>query len=81
MLSSATWTHALTRMVQPILDGGHPLLVFSLPASGHDWMYAHRCQRQGHRVTLLHRVVFHGDHLDSSGHLARLMGMKLVEEG
>ncbi len=44
---------ALTRMVQPILDGGHPLLVFSLPASGHDWMYAHRWQRQGHRVTLL----------------------------
>jgi len=44
---------ALTRVVQPILDGGHPMLVFSLPASGHDWMYAHRWERRGHRVTLL----------------------------
>ncbi len=44
---------ALTRMVQPILDGNHPLAVFSLPASGHDWMYPHRWQRQGHPVTLL----------------------------
>jgi len=44
---------ALTRMVQPILDGNHPLVVFSLPASGHDWMYPHRWQRQGHPVTLL----------------------------
>jgi hypothetical protein len=44
---------ALTRVVQPVLDGAHPLLVFSLPASGHDWMYAHRWQRAGHPVTLL----------------------------
>ena len=44
---------ALTRVVQPILDGGHPMVVFSLPASGHDWMYPHRWQRRGHRVTLL----------------------------
>jgi len=44
---------ALLRVVNPILEGGHPMLVFSLPASGHDWMYAHRWQRQGHRVTLL----------------------------
>ena len=43
---------SLTRLVQPILDGNHPLLVFSLPASGHDWMYPHRWQRQGHPVTL-----------------------------
>ncbi len=43
---------ALTRMAQPILDGGHPLIVFSLPASGHDWMYPHRWQRQGKPVTL-----------------------------
>ncbi|MBP8260510.1 MAG: hypothetical protein KA118_12690 [Verrucomicrobia bacterium] len=42
----------LTRMAQPILDGGHPLAVFSLPASGHDWMYPHRWQRKGHPVTL-----------------------------
>lgn len=44
---------SLTRVVQPILEGDHPLLVFSLPASGHDWMYPHRWQRQGHPVTLL----------------------------
>jgi hypothetical protein len=44
---------ALTRVVQPILDGSHPMAVFSLPASGHDWMYPLRWQRQGHRVTLL----------------------------
>ena len=44
---------ALTRVVTPILEGRHPLVVFSLPASGHDWMYPHRWQRQGHRVTLL----------------------------
>jgi hypothetical protein len=44
---------ALTRVVQPILDGAHPMAVFSLPASGHDWMYPPRWHRQGHRVTLL----------------------------
>jgi len=43
---------AMTRVVQPILAGGHPTVVFSLPASGHDWMYAHRWQRQGKPVTL-----------------------------
>lgn len=43
---------SLTRVVTPILQGGHPMVVFSLPASGHDWMYPHRWQRQGHRVTL-----------------------------
>ncbi|MCZ7635268.1 MAG: hypothetical protein M5U12_03955 [Verrucomicrobia bacterium] len=43
---------ALTRVVQPILDRAHPMIVFSLPASGHDWMYAHRWQRQGKRVSL-----------------------------
>ncbi|MBE0537881.1 MAG: hypothetical protein IH624_19650 [Phycisphaerae bacterium] len=44
---------ALTRVVQPILEGAHPMVVFSLPASGHDWMYAPRWHRQGHRVSLL----------------------------
>jgi L-fucose isomerase-like protein len=44
---------ALTRVVQPILDGSHPMVLFSLPASGHDWMYAPRWHRRGHRVTLL----------------------------
>jgi hypothetical protein len=32
-------------------------------------------------MTLLHRVVIYGDHMDSIGHLARLMGMKVIEEG
>jgi len=31
-------------------------------------------------MTLLHRVVFYGDHLDSIYHIARLMGMNVVEE-
>ncbi len=44
---------ALTRVVQPILDGAHPMVLFSLPASGHDWMYAPRWHSRGHRVTLL----------------------------
>jgi hypothetical protein len=32
-------------------------------------------------MTLLHRVVFYGDHMESVRHLARLMDMKVVEEG
>jgi hypothetical protein len=44
---------ALKRVAAPILEAGRPLAVFSLPASGHDWMYAPRWLRQGHRVTLL----------------------------
>ncbi|UCG48851.1 MAG: hypothetical protein JSU94_03535 [Phycisphaerales bacterium] len=44
---------ALTRVVKPILDGSHPMVFFSLPASGHDWMYAPRWHRTGHPVTLL----------------------------
>jgi len=44
---------ALTRVVGPILDGAHPLVVFSLPASGHDWMYPSRWHRRGHHVSLL----------------------------
>ncbi|MBN1124006.1 MAG: hypothetical protein JXA82_03290 [Sedimentisphaerales bacterium] len=44
---------ALTRVIQPVLDGSHPMVFFSLPASGHDWMYAPRWYRKGHRVTLL----------------------------
>jgi hypothetical protein len=44
---------ALMGVAKPILDGSHPMVVFSLPASGHDWMYPPRWHRQGHRVTLL----------------------------
>jgi hypothetical protein len=44
---------AMRGIIQPVLDGGHPLAVFSLPASGHDWMYPPRWKRAGHPVTLL----------------------------
>jgi len=53
VLTINTRNFALTAVVQPILDGAHPMVVFSLPASGHDWMYAPRWHRQGHRVTLM----------------------------
>ena len=32
-------------------------------------------------MTLLHRVVVYGDHMQTVHHLARLMGMKVIEEG
>jgi hypothetical protein len=32
-------------------------------------------------MTLLHRVVFYGDHMQSVRHLANLMGLKVVVEG
>jgi len=32
-------------------------------------------------MTLLHRVVFYGDHMQSVRHLANLMGLNVVEEG
>lgn len=36
---------------------------------------------EGDMMTLLHRVVFYGDHLQSARHLADLMQMQVVEEG
>jgi L-fucose isomerase-like protein len=36
---------------------------------------------KGGVMTLLHRVVFYGDQMENVHHLARLMGMKVVEEG
>jgi hypothetical protein len=32
-------------------------------------------------MTLLHRVVFYGDHMENVRHLANLMGLEVVEEG
>jgi hypothetical protein len=64
---------ALKRVVQPILDGNHPLAVFSLPASGHDWMYPHRWQRQGHPVTLLPSSDY--DELERALRLLRVIPM------
>lgn len=36
---------------------------------------------EGDMMTLLHRVVFYGDHLQNASHLADLMKMQIVEEG
>jgi hypothetical protein len=36
---------------------------------------------EGDMMTLLHRVVFYGDHLRSTRHLADLMNMQVIEEG
>jgi hypothetical protein len=36
---------------------------------------------EGDMMTLLHRVVFYGDHLQSTRHLADLMNMNVIEEG
>ena len=43
---------AMFRNIRPALDRGYPMAVFSLPASGHDWMYPPRWRERGHRVTL-----------------------------
>ena len=64
---------ALTRVVKPILDGSHPMAVFSLPASGHDWMYPPRWHRQGHRVTLLASSNY--DELERALRLLRVIPM------
>jgi len=64
---------ALTRVVQPILDGSHPMVFFSLPASGHDWMYAPRWHSRGHRVTLLPSSNY--DELERALRLLRVIPM------
>jgi len=64
---------ALTRVVNPILDGSHPMVLFSLPASGHDWMYAPRWHNRGHRVTLL--ASSNHDELERALRLLRVIPM------
>jgi L-fucose isomerase-like protein len=64
---------ALTRVVKPILDGSHPIVLFSLPASGHDWMYAPRWHSRGHRVTLLASSDY--DELERALRLLRVIPM------
>jgi len=59
--------------VKPILEGSHPMVLFSLPASGHDWMYAPRWHRQGHRVTLLASSDY--DELERALRLLRVIPM------
>jgi len=68
-----TRNFALTRVVQPVLDGAHPMVVFSLPASGHDWMFAPRWHRQGHRVTLMASSDY--DELERAVRLLRVIPM------
>src|SRR4030042_882068 len=64
---------SLTRVAAPILDAGRPLAVFSLPASGHDWMYPSRWRRAGHRVALL--VSSDYDELERALRLLRVVPM------
>jgi hypothetical protein len=64
---------ALMGVAKPILDGSHPMAVFSLPASGHDWMYPPRWRRQGHRVTLLASSEY--DELERALRLLRVIPM------
>ncbi|NQT17980.1 MAG: hypothetical protein HQ582_34835, partial [Planctomycetes bacterium] len=64
---------ALKRVVAPILDGGHPMAFFSLPASGHDWMYAHRWRRAGQRVALFPSSDY--DELERALRLLRVIPM------
>jgi len=64
---------AMTRVVKPVLEAGHPMAVFSLPASGHDWMYAPRWRREGHRVALLASSDY--DELERALRLLRVIPM------
>ncbi len=42
----------LLNVSKPILEAGCPLAVYSAPASGHDWMYPFRWQKEGKPVTM-----------------------------
>jgi len=64
---------AMTRVVGPVLEAGRPMAVFSLPASGHDWMYAPRWLRKGHRVALLASSDY--DELERALRLLRVIPM------
>jgi hypothetical protein len=44
---------SLLRSITPVLEANRPMAFFSLPASGHDWMYAPRWRREGKPVALL----------------------------
>lgn len=64
---------SMTRVVKPVLEAGHPMAVFSLPASGHDWMYVPRWRRDGHRVALLASSDY--DELERALRLLRVIPM------
>jgi hypothetical protein len=64
---------ALTGVVSPILKEERPCALFALPASGHDWMYAPRWLRAGHRVALLASSDY--DELERALRLLRVIPM------
>ena len=64
---------SMTRVIKPVLEAGHPMAVFSLPASGHDWMYVPRWRRDGHRVALLGSSDY--DELERALRLLRVITM------
>jgi len=64
---------AMTRVIGPVLDANRPMAVFSLPASGHDWMYAPRWLRRGRRVALLASSDY--DELERALRLLRVIPM------
>ncbi len=64
---------SMTRVIKPVLEAGHPMAVFSLPASGHDWMYVPRGRREGHRVALLASSDY--DELERALRLLRVIPM------
>jgi len=64
---------SMTRVIKPVLEAGHPMAVFSLPASGHDWMYVPRWRRDGHRVALLASSDY--DELERALRLLRVIPM------
>ena len=39
------------------------------------------CSTRTDMMTMLHRVVFYGNHVENVEHLAHLMGLKVVMEG
>lgn len=43
---------AMWQIIRPALERRHPIIVFSLPASGHDWMYPPRWRKEGYPITL-----------------------------
>lgn len=64
---------ALLRVAPPILQQQRPMAVFSLPASGHDWMYPPRWQGEGKPVTLFATSDY--DELERATRLLRVIPM------
>ena len=53
MLAVSSGIGWLIGVMPPVLEANRPTAVYSVPGSGHDWMYPPRWQREGHRVTLI----------------------------